>query len=231
LARKPVEDLKRLKEAGLNRIHVGLESGSDEVLSYVNKGVTAKQQIEGGRRVVAAGIELSEYVMPGLGGKRLSREHALETARVLNAIDPHFIRIRSLAIPAETRLREKWERGEFERLSDEEIVRELRLFFEHLDGINSYVASDHILNLLEDLEGKLPEAKPALLSVIDRFLSLPREERLLFQLGRRLGLFRSLSDREDSELRSRALQLKEQVASRFGGDLEQAIRTLAERYI
>jgi radical SAM superfamily enzyme YgiQ (UPF0313 family) len=231
LARKPVEELRQLKEAGLNRIHVGLESGSDEVLAFVKKGVTAAQQIEGGRRVVAAGIELSEYVMPGLGGRSLSREHALETARVLNAINPDFIRIRSLALPAGTGLREKWEQGEFERPSDEEMIHELRLFIESLDGIQSYVASDHILNLLEDLEGRLPEDKPALLAVIDRFLDLPDEERLLFQLGRRLGLFRGLSDLEDPGLRSRAEQLKERVSAQFGGDLEQAIRTLAERYI
>ena len=231
LARKPVEDLRQLKSAGLNRIHVGLESGSDEVLSYVNKGVTAAQQIEGGQRVVAAGIELSEYVMPGLGGRRLSREHALETARVLNAINPDFIRIRSLALPGGTGLREKWEQGEFERPSDEEMVEELRLFIEHLDGITSYVASDHILNLLEELEGQLPEDKQTLLSVIDQFLGLPSEERLLFQLGRRLGMFRNLSDREDPGLRARALQLKENVQAQFGGDLEKAIRTLAERYI
>ena len=231
LARKTVEELRQLKAAGLNRIHVGLESGSDEVLAYVRKGVTAAEQIEGGQRVVAAGIELSEYVMPGLGGRRLSREHALETARVLNAINPDFIRIRSLALPAGTGLRAKWEQGEFERPSDEEMVCELRLFIENLEGIQSYVASDHILNLLEELEGRLPEDKPALLAVIDRFLSLPAEERLLFQLGRRLGLFRRVSDCEDPGLRARAEQLKERVSSQFGGDLEQAIRTLAERYI
>jgi len=68
LARKPVDKLRELREAGLNRIHVGLESGSDQVLSFVRKGCTAAQHIEGGQRVVAAGIELSEYVMPGLGG-------------------------------------------------------------------------------------------------------------------------------------------------------------------
>jgi len=231
LARKLEEDLRRLKLAGLNRIHVGLESGSDEVLSYVNKGVTADQQIVGGQRVVAAGIELSEYVMPGLGGRRLSRQHALETARVLNAIGPDFVRIRSLALPAGTALREKWEQGEFERPSDEEMVHELRLFIDHLDGITSYVASDHILNVLEEVEGQLPEDKPALLSVIDRFLSLPGEERLLFQVGRRLGLFRNLSDLEDPGLRSRAVELREKLAARFGGDLDKAIRTLVERYI
>ncbi len=231
LARKSVEELRQLREAGLNRIHVGLESGSDAVLSYVRKGVTAAQQIEGGQRVVAAGVELSEYVMPGLGGRRLSREHALETARVLNAIDPDFIRIRSLALPGGTGLREKWEQGEFERPSDEEMVHELRLFIEHLDGIHSYLASDHILNLLEEVEGRLPEDKAALLAVIDRVLSRPGEERLLFQLGRRLGLFRNLSDLGDPGMRAKALQMKEQVAAQFGGDLEQAIRTLAEHYI
>jgi biotin synthase-like enzyme len=231
LARKSVEELRELKAAGLNRIHVGLESGSDKVLAYVNKGVTARQQIEGGQRVVEAGIELSEYVMPGLGGRSLSREHAVESARVLNAINPDFIRLRSLALPAGTGLRAKWERGEFERPTDEEMVHEVRLFIEHLDGIRSYLASDHILNLLEEVEGRLPDDKPLLLGVIDRYLGLPAEERLLFQLGRRLGLFRNLSDLEDPDKRARALQIKEKVAGQFGGDLEGAIRTLAERYI
>jgi len=231
LARKPVEDLKALREAGLNRIHVGLESGSDRVLELVRKGCTAAQQIEGGKRVVAAGIELSEYVMPGLGGRQLSEDHALETARVLNAVNPHFIRIRSLAIPQGTPLRERWEKGGFERLSDEEIVREERLFIDRLDGISSYLASDHILNLLEEVEGRLPGDKQKLLAVIDRFLSLPPEERLLFQLGRRLGVFRYLDDLNEPNLRSRALLLKDQVSERLGGDFEQAIRTLAERFI
>jgi hypothetical protein len=128
-------------------------------------------------------------------------------------------------------LREKWEQGGFERPSDEEMVHELRLFIEHLEGIHTYVASDHILNLLEELEGRLPEDKPSLLNVIDRYLDLPDDERLLFQLGRRLGLFRGLSDREEPGLRARAIQLREKVVAQFGGDLEQAIRTLAERYI
>lgn len=231
LARRSVESLRKLQETGLDRIHVGLETGSDKVLEFVRKGCTAEQQIEGGRRVVEAGIELSEYVMPGLGGRALSKDHALETARVLNAIDPHFIRIRSLALPQGTLLREKWEKGSFERLSDEEIVREERLFIEHLDGIGSYVASDHILNLLEEVEGRLPQDKPRLLSVIDGFLSLPSEERLLFQVGRRLGLFRFLSDLNDPGLRPRAEAVRQEIASQFDGDIEQAIRTLAERYI
>lgn len=231
LARKSVDDLKILRAAGLNRIHVGLESGSDAVLSFVRKGTTAAQHIEGGRRVVEAGIELSEYVMPGLGGRALSEVHARETARVLNAINPNFIRLRSLALPQDTRLRQKWESGEFERLNDEEIVREIRLLVENLDGITSYVASDHMLNLLEDVEGQLPQQKPKILASIDRFLSLPQEERLLFQLGRRLGLFRFLEDLERKDLRLEAEALRGRIGAASPEELEQKIRLLAERYI
>ncbi len=80
-ARKSVDEFVRLKNAGLSRIHIGLESGCDQVLALIKKGVTAAQHIEGGKRIVASGISLSEYVMPGLGGKKLSRENAVETAR------------------------------------------------------------------------------------------------------------------------------------------------------
>lgn len=231
LARKSVDELKILCAAGLNRIHVGLESGSDAVLTLVSKGTTAAQHIEGGRRVLEAGIELSEYVMPGLGGRALSEVHALETAHVLNAINPDFIRLRSLALPQGTRLRERWESGEFERLSDEEIVREIRLLVEHLEGITSYVASDHMLNLLEDIEGRLPQDKPKILATIDRFLGLSAEERLLFQLGRRLGLFRVLGDLDRQDLRLEAEALRERIGAASPEELEQKIRLLAERYI
>ncbi len=231
LARKSVDELKMLRAAGLNRIHVGLESGSDAVLALVRKGTTAAQHIEGGRRVAEAGIELSEYVMPGLGGRALSEVHARETARVLNAINPDFIRLRSLALPQGTRLRQRWESGEFERLADEEIVREIRLFVENLEGITSYVASDHMLNLLEEVEGRLPQDKPNILATIDRFLGLSAEERLLFQLGRRLGLFRALGDLDRQDLRLEAEALRERIGAASPEELEQKIRLLAERYI
>ena len=88
LKKKSVESLKLLKEAGLTRIHTGLESGSPEVLKLIRKGETPEDMVEGGRRVVEAGISLSEYIMPGVGGRNLSREHAVETAKVLNQIRP-----------------------------------------------------------------------------------------------------------------------------------------------
>ncbi|RLB09562.1 MAG: radical SAM protein, partial [Deltaproteobacteria bacterium] len=99
VVRKSVESLKRIREAGLDRVHIGLESGYDPVFKFMRKGVSAAQHIEAGRKLIEAGMELSEYVMPGLGGQRWWREHAIETAKVLNQINPHFIRLRSLRIP------------------------------------------------------------------------------------------------------------------------------------
>jgi radical SAM superfamily enzyme YgiQ (UPF0313 family) len=232
LARKTVEELKELKKAGLNRIHVGLESGSDNVLKYVRKGCTAEQHIKGGRNVKEAGIELSEYVMPGLGGRRWSTEHALETARVLNAIDADFIRIRSLSIPKVAPLYEKWESGDFERLNDEEIVKELRLFIENLDGINSMVISDHILNLLEELNGKLPEDKEDMLAVIDEFLDMPSDERVKYIIGRRAGLLRSVSELSNPGLRQRVETILDRIkADAEDVDVQMLVNAMLERYI
>ena len=95
---KSVEDLGRLREAGLARIHSGMESGSAEVLELIRKGNTPDDILTGGLHVVSSGISLSDYIMPGVGGRRLSREHALETAGVLNRIRPDYIRVRTLAI-------------------------------------------------------------------------------------------------------------------------------------
>jgi histone acetyltransferase (RNA polymerase elongator complex component) len=205
---KSLEDLKRIREAGLVRIHVGLESGCDDVLKFVRKGVTAADHIEGGQRLVAAGISLCEYIMPGLGGQRWSHEHAIETAGVLNAINPDHIRLRTLSVRRGTALYEMMQQGEFQPIGDEDILKEIRLFIGHLDGIESRIVSDHILNLLEELEGKLPEEKEKLLRIIDRYFAMTEEDRLVFRLGRRRGIYRSLDDLSDSNT---FLQLKQAV--------------------
>ncbi len=185
LAKMSVAELGEIREAGLDRIHIGMESGSDRVLKLVQKGVSAKHQIEAGRKVIEAGMELSEYFMPGLGGKALSEDNARESARVLNEINPHFIRLRTLRIPPRVPLFNDLRAGRFEKLSDDETVEEIRLFISCLDGISSRLISDHIMNLLEQVEGAFPEGKEAMLAVIDRYLALPPEEKLLFRLGRR----------------------------------------------
>jgi radical SAM superfamily enzyme YgiQ (UPF0313 family) len=193
-ARKTVEELKQLHEAGLSRLHIGLESGYDALLEYMKKGVTSDLAIEAGQKVKASGISLCFYVVLGLGGRlRLEgeetwRRHALETARVLNAVDPDYIRVRTLTIKEGMPLYEKLLSGEFEKASDAEVVREEELLIENLE-VTSHFVSDHSTNVLMDIRGKLPEDKEHMLSIIRRYLELSEEEQLNFRLG---TLFRAL---------------------------------------
>jgi len=173
--KKTLDELKRLQQAGLSRLHLGLETGDDELLQHINKGTTAAEMIEAGRKVKKAGISLSEYVILGLGGEDRWKEHTEGTAKVLNAIDPDFIRIRTLMVLPCTPLEEMMEQGEFKPLSPEGILREERLLIELLE-VNSEVVSDHISNYLS-IDGKLPEDKKQMLERIDLVLDAPSELR------------------------------------------------------
>ena len=110
--RKSLDELESLKKAGLSRLHIGLETGDDELLKRVHKGVTADEHIRAGRKIVRSGIELSEYIMPGLGGKDLTEQHAKNTAIVLNEINPGYIRSRPLAPRQGTPIADAYLRGE-----------------------------------------------------------------------------------------------------------------------
>ncbi|WP_419662510.1 radical SAM domain protein [Desulfosarcina variabilis str. Montpellier] len=203
VARISDDNLTQMREAGLNRIHMGLESGSDVVLAMIRKGVDKRTQIKAGQKAKKAGMQLSEYVMPGMGGKALSRDHARETADALNQINPDFIRLRTLAIPDGIPLADDYRSGKFIKLGDTDTVREIRLFIQHLDGITSMITSDHILNLLDEVQGRLPEAKPDMLAVLDQFLALPEMEQCRFQVGRRMGVFTRLADLDSARRRAR----------------------------
>jgi radical SAM superfamily enzyme YgiQ (UPF0313 family) len=194
LSRKSADDLTALRVAGLDRIHVGMESGSDAVLTLMQKGATPEQQTRAGQRVVAAGIELSMYFMPGLGGRDLSAANAAESATVLNAVNPTFIRLRSAVPVPGTPLYQLMREGRWTPLTEEEKVREIRAWLERLDGITSTVQSDHMMNLLEDVAGDLPADKPRMLGVIDRFLNMTPDDREAFIVGRRIGRYRYVSD-------------------------------------
>ncbi len=197
IARVSDEDMARIAGAGLNRIHIGMESGSDEVLDFVKKGVDKETHIIAGQKVKKAGVELSEYHMPGLGGKRLSRTHALETADAMNQINPDFIRIRTLAVLEQVELFDDWQSGTFTKMGDIEIAEELLLFLEHLDGITSTVKSDHILNLFQDVEGELPDDRELIAAPIKNFLSMDKQKQVLYITGRRAGVFNRLDDMND----------------------------------
>ncbi|MDM8536061.1 radical SAM protein [Desulfobacterales bacterium HSG17] len=194
LARISDENLASIKNAGLNRIHIGLESGSDEVLKMVRKGSDKAMQIKAGQKVKNAGMELSEYVMPGLGGQKLSDVHAIETADALNRINPDFIRLRTLAIPNRIPLYEDYQTGTFEKCTDLMMAKEIRLFIDKLEGITSTIKSDHILNLFQEIEGKFPQDKPSLLNILDSFLDMEPEKQCIYQVGRRLGIFHRMED-------------------------------------
>ncbi len=197
LARIQPHDMKRIADVGLNRIHVGMESGSDEVLKMSKKGTTKEQHIKAGIKVKNAGIELSEYVMPGLGGVRLSRDHACETADALNQIDPDFIRLRTLRILDGLPLHDQWQSGRFDKCTEAQVVEEIMLFLEKLEGISGVIKSDHMNNLLQDVEGRLPEDKPRMLNSLRSFLSLDANQQSLYVLGRGMGCFRGVSDMDD----------------------------------
>lgn len=194
VARKSLEELKQLHEAGLSRLHVGLESGYDPLLEYMKKGLTSELAIEGGKKVVESGISLCLYVVLGLGGRlRLEgeetwRNHALETARVLNAVNPQYIRVRTLTIKEGMPLYHKLVSGEFEESSDTEKVREEQLLIQNLD-VTSYFVSDHSTNILMDVHGQLPEGKEAMLSIMERYLGLSEVEQVNFRLGTLFGYF------------------------------------------
>lgn len=198
VARRSVDQLRQLKDAGLTRVHIGLETGHDPLLKYMRKGATSEEHVQAGLRVKEAGLSLSEYVILGLGGQKLWREHAGDTARVLNRIDPHFIRIRTLALREGIPLQQDVDSGHFQLMHDDDIVCEERLLLENLQ-VTGYFISDHILNLLEEVEGKIPDDIPHMIGTIDRYLSLPDDQRTNFRLGRRMGLYRHLGDMNEGE--------------------------------
>jgi histone acetyltransferase (RNA polymerase elongator complex component) len=231
VSRKSVEELVGIRKAGLDRIHIGLESGSDAVLQLMKKGVTTAEQIEAGKKVKEAGISLSEYWMPGLGGKALSKEHALETARVLNAINPDYVRIRSLRVPERIPLYQLVAEGTFQPLSDDEMVEEIRLMIDHLEGITSTVTSDHIMNLLEDVSGTLPQDKGKMLAGLDAYLQLPEEDRLVYRFGRRGGAYRSLRDMKDLVLKRKIEKAVEEVRATHPEGIEALLNELVNQTI
>ena len=169
---KGPEAMERLAKAGLSRIHVGLESGDDLILKHIRKGTHAKQQIAAGNFVKAAGIELSLYVILGIGGQERTEVHARETARVLNLVDPDFIRLRTFVPKINTPLLEEVQDGSFQMLGPHGVIRETAMLLRHLDA-HGYLASDHYTNYV-NIEGQLPADKQRMLEKLAQ--ALERDE-------------------------------------------------------
>lgn len=186
MKRKSVEEYRQLMEAGLTRVHTGMESGSARVLQLIQKGTSPETMVEGGRRVKESGISLSEYIMPGVGGRALTQEHAKETATLLNRIEPDFIRVRTFAMHPQSPMQRMVQEGTFVPMADDEIAREIRLLVATLREMHSYFScADFSLNLLMQVDGYLDEKKEAMLRELDRFLALSKEQRQAYSLLRR----------------------------------------------
>ena len=168
ITRKGVDRMIRLHEAGLKRIHVGLESGDDDILKRVKKGTSAAEQIEAGKVVKTAGLQLSEYVILGLGGVERSEAHATKTAEALNRIQPDFVRLRTLVPKINTLLLHEIRKGRFQLLTPHQVLTETRLLLENLN-CQTTIASDHYTNYV-NLSGHLPADKEALIGQIDKAL-------------------------------------------------------------
>ena len=176
ILRKKMDFLKSVHKAGLDRLHIGLESGDDIILERLCKGVTSKEMIEAGKKAKKAGFEVSFYVLSGAGGKDLWTEHAVNSARVLNKIGPDFIRLRTLTIQLGTPLRKKLDKREFVITPPLERLREVKLFIETLVLDNCCLASDHLTNYLwagnsviyRGVAGRLPEDKMRMIEILSQ---------------------------------------------------------------
>jgi radical SAM superfamily enzyme YgiQ (UPF0313 family) len=171
LVKKSQEEWRRVAEAGITRIHSGLESGDALTLEAICKGVTPEEAVRAYDHVVGAGIELSVYIMVGVAGTERWREHALGSADVLNRAPPDFIRLRTFVPHPGTPWHDRWREGELTLLSAHEALEETRLLVEHLRGPTTLL-SDHVSNFL-DVRGRIPEHKPAMLAGIDEALKWP----------------------------------------------------------
>lgn len=169
--KKGLEELKRLKEAGLTRIHMGMESGDDITLERICKGVTAAEIITAGQKLKETGIEVSEYYMVGIGGRARWKEHAEGSARVLSAINPDYIRLRTFAPEGNTPIMEEIKAGTMQLLSPHEALREIRVLIENLQCQGSMVVSDHISNYW-NINGILPRDRDQMLAEIDKALQI-----------------------------------------------------------
>jgi len=173
LARKSVEELRELKSAGLNLVYVGIESGDDEVLRNINKGETYKSILEGLQKAKETGIKISVMILNGLGGKELSKQHAINSAKLINEVQPEYVSTLVLSMPyGEQHFLNRYN-GKFTMQNQLELIEEMGLFLEHTNLHQSVFRSDHASNYLV-LKGVLSKDKEVLVNKINDVLNNPQ---------------------------------------------------------
>ena len=169
ILRKSVEDLKILKDLKLEIVYIGLESGNDEILKKVRKGDSTANMIDAANRIHAAGITLSVTVILGLGGKEMSRIHAIDTGKVLSQMDPEFAAALSLMLVPPAPLCKEYEEGRFQLPGPFEMLEELALIIAHMDVTHCFFSSNHASNYLP-VQVWLPEGKEEILALIQEVI-------------------------------------------------------------
>lgn len=183
LKRKTVEELVRLRELGLVRLHVGLESGDEGILQEMRKGVEVNSIVEEGLKVKNSGIDLCFYVLCGLGGDNNWEAHVRGTAEIINKVRPNFVRLRTLVLVPNAPLYTKWQKGEFTPITPLNRLKELKLLLTLLGEFDTQIVSDHVSNYLwgergiifEGIEGNLREDKDEMLETVKKTLKVIEE--------------------------------------------------------
>lgn len=230
LSRITVEEYKKLFAAGLNRIHSGYESGSDIVLKLINKGNTKAQEIEAGKRIKESGIQFSVYFMPGVGGKEHSEENYKETGDVINQVNPDFVRIRTFVPIGGSGLQQDIDTGVFTECTDIEKAMEIKYLIETINKCDGEIVSDHIINLFETVKGNLKNDKEKLIDIFNEFEALSPLKQQEFQIARRMGFVRSITDMGNLRLeREKHIQELLDYSKEYG--FEFFLKDLLRRYI
>ncbi len=231
LAKVTADEYAQLKSAGLDRIHSGFESGSQDVLDFINKGVSVEELIKAGRNIKDGGIQLSVYFMPGVGGKALSEQNALGMAHVVNEINPDYVRIRTAAIKEGTELWNEYKSGRMKLCSDDDKIKEIRMLIDSVERCEGRLVSDHIVNLLQNVEGSFKKDKSSMLNKIDAYLEMPETDRKMYQISRRSGRVSSIESlNELHEIQKNQLQ-KMVLAYSSEEQWNETINNMLTRYI
>jgi len=170
ILRRSRNQLGQLKDLKLSIFYMGVESGDDEVLQKVAKGVNSQQMVEAGKKAKAAGITISVTVILGLGGVEGSERHALKTAEVLSEIDPDYTGALTLTLVPGTPLYEQWQQGTFHPISPFQSLEELKLIIENSSFSDCFFSSMHASNYIS-VRGKLPQDKKKMLKELEDILA------------------------------------------------------------
>jgi radical SAM superfamily enzyme YgiQ (UPF0313 family) len=172
LLRKSEEELKSIREAGLELLYMGVESGSDKVLSMMNKGVSQREMIEAGQKAINAGFKFSCMIISGLGGREYMKEHAVESAKVISLINPHYFSLLRLVVEEKSELTEDVRQGKFHLLTPLQVLDENIIMLENMELTDCIFRANHVSNHINQA-GTLNQDKDKLVERLKKFRNSP----------------------------------------------------------